>query len=89
MATTEERVLAILREHLDRVFPIETGSNFIRDLNMDEIEAPEIIFALEESFNISIAFEGRFHDPSDLFFFTAQTVGDLIHYVDRLVAEQS
>ena len=89
MATTEERVIAILREHLTSELSIETGSNFVHDLNMDKIEAPEIIFALEESFNISIAFEGRFHDPSDLFFFTAQTVGDLIHYVDRLVAEQS
>lgn len=89
MATTEERVIAILREHLTSELSIETGSNFVDDLNMDKIEAPEIIFALEESFNISIAFEGPFHDPSDLFFFTAQTVGDLIHYVDRLVAEQS
>ena len=87
MATTEERVLAILREQLDRVFPIETGSNFIRDLNMDEIEAPEIIFALEESFNISTGSDGK--HPGDLFFRVARTVGALIEYVDRVVAEQS
>ena len=89
MATTEERVIAILREHLTINPTIETGSHFVNDLSMNEYDGPGIIFVLEESFNISIAFEGRFHDPSDLFFFTAQTVGDLIHYVDRLVAEQS
>lgn len=89
MATTEERVIAILREHLTSELSIETGSNFVDDLYMDELDAPEIIMALEESFNISIPFEVPMHRPSDLFFFTAQTVGDLIHYVDRLVAEQS
>lgn len=78
MATTEERVLAILREHLDRGFPIETGSNFFRDLSMDE---------LEESFNISIGMDVK--HPGALFFSDAPTVGALIHYVDRLVAEQS
>jgi acyl carrier protein len=54
---------------------------------MDEIEAPEIIFALEESFNISIGSDGK--HPGDLFFRVARTVGALIEYVDRLVAEQS
>lgn len=87
MATTEERVIAIVRERVSIGDGIETGSHFVRDLAMDELEGPEIIMALEESFNISIGFDVE--HPSDLFFSVAPTVGDLIQYVDRLVAEQS
>ena len=87
MATTEERVLAILREHLTINPTLETGSHFVNDLSMNEYDGPGIIFVLEESFNISIGMD--VNHPDDLFFFTAPTVGALIQYVDRLVAEQS
>jgi acyl carrier protein len=81
MATTEERVIAILHERLGTAgFPIETRNSFYYDLGMDLMDIAGIVMALEESFNISID-----ERAPDLF----TTVGNLIQYIDRLVAEQS
>jgi acyl carrier protein len=83
MATTEERVIAIVREQLGIGFPIETGDSFFDALGMDPADGDAMVIALEESFNISIDYNPK--RVIDLF----HTVGDLIQYIDRLVAEQS
>jgi len=57
----------------------------LADLNLESLDTIELIFALEEKFNIEIPFNANEAGTSGINFTTA---GDVIDAVAKLVAEQ-
>jgi len=57
----------------------------LADLNLESLDTIELIFALEERFNIEIPFNANEAGTSGISFTTA---GDVIDAVAQLVAEQ-
>lgn len=55
-------------------------------LGLDSLGLVEIVFAIEESFDISVPFNANEPDKSD---FDIATVAKIIDAVKRLIAEQS
>ena len=56
------------------------------DLGLDSLGLVEIVFAIEESFDISVPFNANEPDKSD---FDISTVDKIVAAVKRLIAEQS
>ena len=55
------------------------------DLGLDSLGMVEIVFAIEEAFDISVPFNANDPDASD---FDVSTIGATIEAVKRLIAEQ-
>ena len=55
------------------------------DLGLDSLGMVEIVFAIEEAFDISVPFNANDPDASD---FDVSTIGATIEAVERLIAEQ-
>ena len=56
------------------------------ELGLDSLGLVEIVFAIEETFDISVPFNANEPEKSD---FDISTVGKTIEAVKRLIAEQS
>ena len=56
------------------------------DLGLDSLGLVEIVFAIEENFDISVPFNANEPDKSD---FDISTVEKIVAAVKRLIAEQS
>ena len=56
------------------------------DLGLDSLGLVEIVFAIEERFDISVPFNANEPDKSD---FDISTVAKIVDAVKRLIAEQS
>ena len=82
MDKIEEQVLELIGE-LAGIDPkeIELFSKF-EDLNLDSVAIVELIFLLEERFNISIPFEGLDESELEKNFYT---VSNLINHLKGLV----
>lgn len=77
MSTTYDRILEIFKEVLD--FPVEQEiqENFtFKELEIDSMDLVEVIFAIEEEFDIEIPDENLK---------TFDTVGSAIRFVENLI----
>ena len=84
-ATVADRVREIVASHSLRSFDEVALSDRISDLGLDSLGVVEVIFAIEESFEISVPFIAN--DPNqgalDL-----STVGALVKAVEGVIAAQ-
>jgi acyl carrier protein len=69
----------IAREGSLPVEQVTLGSK-LKDLNLESLDAVQILFAIEEHFQIYV--------PNDNFDVETQTVADLVSTVERLVEEK-
>ena len=84
-ATVADRVREIVASHSLRSFDEVALSDKISDLGLDSLGVVEVIFAIEESFEISVPFNAN--DPNqgalDL-----STAGALVKAVEGVIAAQ-
>ena len=84
-ATVADRVREIVASHSLRSFDEVALSDRISDLGLDSLGVVEVIFSIEESFEISVPFNAN--DPNqdalDL-----STVGALVKAVEGVIAAQ-
>lgn len=81
--TVAEQVRAILALHVQRHVQDLTMSDKIADLGLDSLGVVELIFALEEAFEISVPFNANDPEKSP---FALTTVGALVEAVEGLIA---
>ena len=82
----KNKIIKILSEQtlLD---PSEIKENLsLEDLGIDSLALVEIVFSIEEAFNITIPFNAN--DPSDSDF-NISSVSSIISGIEKLVAEKS
>jgi acyl carrier protein len=80
--TTLEAVQAILKTNFDLSADVLRPDARLEDLAIDSLSMIEVMFALEDEFNVSMPPEPATLNSQ------LQTVGDLVSYVDQLIAEQ-
>ena len=80
--TTFESMQAILKTKFDLAPDILQRDTALKDLDVDSLSMVEILFAVEDEFEIEI--------PSEPAEWQSQmrTFGDLVDYVDKLIATQ-
>jgi acyl carrier protein len=84
-ATVADRVREIVASHSLRSFDEVALSDRISDLGLDSLGVVEVIFAIEESFEISVPFNAN--DPNQGAF-DLSTVGALVKAVEGGIAAQ-
>lgn len=80
--TTFESVQKILKENLDISPDAVKLSTTLEDLSIDSLSLIEVMFAVEETFKISVP------DAPEATRTNMKTVSDLVGYIDHLIAEQ-
>jgi acyl carrier protein len=81
-ATTITRLHALLAKDFDLKPGAMNPDTRLEDLDIDSLRMIEILFSVEDAFNISVPAE-----QADLRE-KVKTVGDLAAYIDTLIAEQ-
>jgi len=77
---TEQKIKEIVALQFGfRLDEIESGTNFISDLNADSLDTVEIIMCVEDRFDISVPDE----DANNLL-----TVGAVIDYVGKILEDK-
>jgi len=56
----------------------------LEDLGLESLDAVEMIFDLEEKFDIEIPYNANINNPRTEF----DTVGDVVHAIEKLVAKR-
>jgi acyl carrier protein len=79
MTTTLERLQAILVQENKLLFDQLKPEALLEDLNIDSLGTVELLWNIEDAFKIKLPPE-----PVDLL-----TLGDVVRYVDELVAQQA
>ena len=81
--TTLHSVQAILKANFDLSPDVLQPEMKLEDLAIDSLSVIEVMFSVEEKFKVTV--------PSEPVALQGQmiTIGDLVAYVDKLVAEQS
>ena len=86
MATTQEAIVQIIAKQMSVDPETVKPESTMDDLSIESLDLVEIIFAIEEEFDISIPYNAN--DPSatgtDL-----NTVAEVIEAVDKIVKEQA
>ncbi len=78
--TIQEQVTAIIAEHLDvEMREVTMEASLIDDLGADSLDIVELVMVVEEQFGIEVPDE----DAENM-----ETVGDVIAYVEKKVAEK-
>ena len=80
--TTLETLQTVLKTNFDLAPEAVQPDARLEDLEIDSLAVVEILFAVEEEFKVIVPQEPAVQHTS------LQTVGDLVAYIDRLVAEQ-
>ena len=80
--TTLASVQTILKNNLDISSDVATAEVTLAELAIDSLALIEIMFDVEEHFKITVPTEPTIGHGQ------METVGDLVAYIDRLVAEQ-
>lgn len=77
-------VIAIIakRKRVDK--PTVDVSDRLEDLGLESLDAVEMIFDLEEKFDVQIPYNANASDPQEGF----ETVGDVVTAVQNLVAKK-
>jgi acyl carrier protein len=80
--TTFESMQAILNTKFDLASEVLQPDTVLKDLDVDSLSMVEILFAVEDEFEVEI--------PSEPAEWQSQmrTFGDLVDYVDKLIAAQ-
>ena len=80
--TTLQSLQAILKDNFDLAPEVLQPDAKLEDLEIDSLSMIEVLFAVEDEFKITV--------PPEPAAWRSQmiTVGDLVAYVDRLIAEQ-
>jgi acyl carrier protein len=80
--TTFESMRAILKTKFDLASDVLQPDTALKDLDVDSLSMVEILFAVEDEFEVVI--------PSEPAEWQSQmrTFGDLVDYVDKLIAAQ-
>jgi acyl carrier protein len=80
--TTLRSVQAILKANFDLSADVLQPDAKLEDLSIDSLSVVEVLFAVEDEFKVKV--------PSEPAAWQAEmkTIGDLVAYVDKLVAEQ-
>lgn len=81
-----DKVIAIIADQAVLEPQDVTLDSTLSDLGIDSLGLVESIFAIEEAFDISIPFNANAPDNGE---FNISTVENIVHGVERLVAEQS
>ncbi|WP_458790589.1 acyl carrier protein [Yoonia sp. MH D7] len=84
--STQDKVIAILAEQAILQPSDVALENSLEDLGIDSMALVESIFAIEETFDISVPFNAN--NPSDSAF-DISTVASIIAAIDKLKAEQA
>lgn len=86
MAGTQEEIIEIIAKQMSLESDKVTPQSTMEDLEIESLDLVEIIFAIEEKFDIAIPYNAN--DPSatgtDM-----NTVADVIAAVDKLVKDQA
>ena len=78
MDDTEEKVLELVRKQTG-IDPKEISLNSkLEDLNLDSVAIVELVFSLEETFDISIPFEGLDESEIKKHFYNVSSLADHI-----------
>ncbi|HSV20179.1 MAG TPA: acyl carrier protein [Casimicrobiaceae bacterium] len=80
--TTLETLQSVLKANYDLEPEAVRPNAQLEDLELDSLAVVEILFAVEERFKVIVPQEPAVQQTS------LRTVGDLVAYIDRLVAEQ-
>ncbi len=64
--------------------PTVEATDRLEDLGLESLDAVEMIFDLEEKFDISIPYNANTNNPRTEF----DTVGDVVKAIEKLVAEK-
>jgi len=80
--TTLESVQAILKANYDLSVDVVQPEARLEDLAIDSLAVIEVMFAVEDEFKVTVPSEPAALQEQ------MKTVGDLVAYIDRLVAEQ-
>ncbi len=84
-ATVADRVREIVALHTQRDLNDVALTDTISDLGLDSLGVVELIFALEETFEISMPFNANYPDQGT---FAISTVGSLVEAVEGVIAAQ-
>lgn len=68
---TQEKVIALLAEHLEMDPSEITADTTFEDLDVDSLDTVEILMEMEDEFGVEIKFEEA-----------GKSVGDLVAYID-------
>jgi acyl carrier protein len=83
--TTADKVIRIIAEQAVLEVSDVTVDSTLADLAIDSLGLVEAIFAIEETFDISVPFNANAPGQGS---FDISSVGSIIAAVDRLIAEQ-
>ena len=84
-ATVADRVREIVALHTQRDLNDVALTDTISDLGLDSLGVVELIFALEETFEISMPFNANHPDQGP---FAMSTLGSLVEAVEGVIAAQ-
>jgi acyl carrier protein len=84
-ATVADRVREIVASHSLRSFDEVALNDKISDLGLDSLGVVEVIFAIEESFEISVPFNANYPNQGTL---DLSTVGALVKAVEGVIGAQ-
>jgi acyl carrier protein len=85
-AEIKEKVIAIIAEQAVLEPSDVTDKQSLTDLGIDSLGLVECIFAIEESFDITVPFNANEPDQSD---FDISSVASIVAAVKKLIAEQT
>ena len=84
MSDVASEVIAIIAKKKRLEKPNVEVSDRLADLGVESLEAVEMIFDLEEKFDIQIPYNANTSNPDTEF----ETVGDVVKAVENLVAQK-
>ena len=82
----EKRVISILAEHANISENEITPTSVVSDLNLDSLNVVEVLFSLEETFDINIPFNANQPNQSNLL---TSNVAAIISEVKELIKSTS
>ena len=85
MSDVASDVIAIIAKKKRVEKPGVEVSDRLEDLGLQSLDAVEMIFDLEEKFDIEIAYNANVNNPRTDF----ETVGDVVRAVEALVAQKN
>ena len=84
MADVARDVIGIIAKKKRVEKPAVELSDRLEDLGLESLDAVEMIFDLEEKFDIQIPYNANTNNPRTEF----ETVGDVVNAIEKLVAKK-
>lgn len=83
--SSEQDVIAIIAKQAKKDPTDVTRTTTLADLDLQSIDVVEVVFAIEEKFDIEVPYSPSDQDKAGISF---QSVGEIADAVDKLLAEQ-